>query len=47
MDIPVPKPHIGSGKTLKQPFMGKKREETFRRIKQRRIPLQDGHVQYM
>jgi len=25
MDISVPKPHIGSGKTPKQPFTGKKR----------------------
>jgi len=39
IDIPVPKPHIGSGKTPKQPFTGEKREETFR------IPLQDGQVQ--
>jgi len=31
VDIPVPEPHIGSGKTPKQLFMGKKREETFRR----------------
>jgi len=31
IDIPVPKPHIGSGKTPKQPSTGEKREETFRR----------------
>jgi len=31
IDIPVPGPHIGSGKTPKQPFTGKKRQETFRR----------------
>jgi len=31
IDIPVPKPHIGSGRTPKQPFTGEKREETFRR----------------
>jgi len=31
INIPVPKLHIGSGKTPKQPFTGKKREETFRR----------------
>jgi len=31
IDIPVPEPHIGSGTTPKQPFTGKKREETFRR----------------
>jgi len=31
IDIPAPKPHIGSGKTPKQPFTGEKREETFRR----------------
>jgi len=33
-DIPVPGPHIGSGKTSrnrKNPFTWKKREETFRR----------------
>jgi len=31
IDIPVPKPHLGSGTTPKQPFTGKKREEPFRR----------------
>jgi len=31
IDIPAPKPHIGSGKSPKQPFTGKKREEAFRR----------------
>jgi len=31
LDTPVPKPHIGSGKTANNPSWGKKREETFKR----------------
>jgi len=43
-DIPVPKPHIGSGKTPKQPFTGKKGKKPSGEQK-RMIPLQDGQEQ--
>jgi len=31
IDIPVPEPHIGSGKNSQTTFQRKEREETFRR----------------
>jgi len=49
-DIPVPGPHIGSGKTppKKQEIKKhsqEKREETLRRATEERISLQDGQKQ--
>jgi len=44
VDIPVPEPHIGSGKNPKQPFTGKKGKKPSGE-QQRRIPLKDGQVQ--
>jgi len=48
IDIPVPEPHIGSGKTPKYPFTGKeKKGKKPSGEHQKRIPLQDGQVQQM
>jgi len=44
-DIPVPGPHIGSGKTYKN-YTGKKGKKPSGE-QQKRIPLQDGQMQYM